>query len=354
MDTNCRKRLHRWIKRFSLSDDIYTDRHITDFCNEIQRREWLKVSFSILDICTEFIKVEEYNEFIYIGFPLKDKREKVIPETLKLSMIDKWTPPFIILSKKRIEISEDYYGARYMNPVASIWYGVDPLAEKYPTAGGFVYCIENPVKFVDPNGKKIVIHYYDANGHEQTYSFSGFQGRRSLKHPKSQFIDDFFTAYLYMGKKGGGKDVILAAVSSKYTIHLYDGSRSEIFNGELRSPDTENFGSEGQNIVRWQSRKGLRFGAGSKTNSPAIALEHEFDHAVDRANNSSAHRSRQGRLSHADKYYNDEEYRVIVGSRTRMGGEKQTQIATGEPIRDTHYGTFYTIISSISRVPKRK
>ena len=49
MDTNCRKRLHRWIKRFSLSDDIYTDRHITDFCNEIQRREWLKVSFSILD-----------------------------------------------------------------------------------------------------------------------------------------------------------------------------------------------------------------------------------------------------------------------------------------------------------------
>ena len=68
MDTNCRKRLHRWIKRFSLSDDINTDRHITDFCNEIQRREWLKVSFSILDICTEFIKVEEYNEFIYIGF----------------------------------------------------------------------------------------------------------------------------------------------------------------------------------------------------------------------------------------------------------------------------------------------
>ena len=115
MDTNCRKRLHRWIKRFSLSDDIYTDRHITDFCNEIQRREWLKVSFSILDICTEFIKVEEYNEFIYIGFYLKNKREKVIPETLKLSMIDKWTPPFIILSKNRIEISEDYFAAKNLS-----------------------------------------------------------------------------------------------------------------------------------------------------------------------------------------------------------------------------------------------
>ena len=45
---------------------------------------------------------------------------------------------------------------------------------------------------------------------------------------------------------------------------------------------------------------------------------------------------------------------MIAGSRTRMGGEKQTQIATGEPIRDTHYGTFYTTIGPISRVPKRK
>ena len=93
----------------------YTKSFIGHQYNEIQRREWLKVSFSILDICTEFIKVEEYNEFIYIGFSLKNKRKKVIPETLKLSMIDKRTPPFIILSKKRIEISEDYFAAKNLS-----------------------------------------------------------------------------------------------------------------------------------------------------------------------------------------------------------------------------------------------
>ena len=54
-----------------------------------------------------------------------------------------------------------YYGARYMNPITSIWYGVDSLAEKYPTAGGFVYCIDNPVKLVDPNGKKILPTLYN-------------------------------------------------------------------------------------------------------------------------------------------------------------------------------------------------
>ena len=50
-----------------------------------------------------------------------------------------------------------YYDARYMNPMASLWYGVDPLAEKYNSIGGYVYCIGNPIRLVDPDGKKIVL-----------------------------------------------------------------------------------------------------------------------------------------------------------------------------------------------------
>ena len=46
-----------------------------------------------------------------------------------------------------------YYGARYMNPVASIWYGVDPLAEKNIDVSGYVYCHNNPIVMIDPNGE---------------------------------------------------------------------------------------------------------------------------------------------------------------------------------------------------------
>ena len=46
-----------------------------------------------------------------------------------------------------------YYGARYMNPVISLWYGVDPLAEKYVSTGGYVYTLDNPVKLVDTDGR---------------------------------------------------------------------------------------------------------------------------------------------------------------------------------------------------------
>lgn len=48
-----------------------------------------------------------------------------------------------------------YYGARYMNPVTSLWYGVDALAEKYPSIGGYVYCVGNPIKCVDLDGKAV-------------------------------------------------------------------------------------------------------------------------------------------------------------------------------------------------------
>ena len=47
-----------------------------------------------------------------------------------------------------------YYGARYLNPMASIWYGVDPLAEKYTTTGGYVYTLDNPIRMIDLDGRK--------------------------------------------------------------------------------------------------------------------------------------------------------------------------------------------------------
>ena len=45
-----------------------------------------------------------------------------------------------------------YYGARYMNPRTSLWYGVDPLAEKYASVSSLIYCFDNPIKFIDPEG----------------------------------------------------------------------------------------------------------------------------------------------------------------------------------------------------------
>ena len=54
-----------------------------------------------------------------------------------------------------------YYGARYLNPVTCLWYGVDTLAEKYKEIGSYVYCADNPINLFDPDGQKFI---YNAQG----------------------------------------------------------------------------------------------------------------------------------------------------------------------------------------------
>ena len=46
-----------------------------------------------------------------------------------------------------------YYEARYYNPVTTLWLGVDPLASKKPNVSPYLYCLGNPINFIDPDGR---------------------------------------------------------------------------------------------------------------------------------------------------------------------------------------------------------
>ena len=55
--------------------------------------------------------------------------------------------------EKDQETGFSYFGSRYYSSDLSIWLSVDPQASKYPHQSNYVYCSNNPIKVVDPNGE---------------------------------------------------------------------------------------------------------------------------------------------------------------------------------------------------------
>ena len=107
-----------------------------------------------------------------------------------------------------------YYGARYMDPKISMWLGVDPLMEKYPNLTGYCYTMDNPIKFIDPDGNKIVPWRVYLNGSGLSVGQKWHSNKRFMKAMQifgqttygKQFISSFTEqGKTHYGVKGNGK-----------------------------------------------------------------------------------------------------------------------------------------------------
>ena len=76
--------------------------------------------------------------------------------------------------EKDPETGLSYFGSRYYSSDLSIWLSVDPMASKYPSLSPYVYCANNPIKLVDPNGEEI---YVEINGVKYRYNGYGLIGK---------------------------------------------------------------------------------------------------------------------------------------------------------------------------------
>ena len=68
-----------------------------------------------------------------------------------------WNTPYLFNAK---EFDEEtglyYYGARYYEPRLSVWISCDPQEESYPAFNSYCYTANNPIRYIDTDGEKIV------------------------------------------------------------------------------------------------------------------------------------------------------------------------------------------------------
>ena len=99
-------------------------------------------------------KVSQHTEYIAFGEILFDEHSS------------EHTMPYLFNGKELdSETGLYYYGARYYDPKVSIFVNVDPLVEK--TMQAYAYANNNPVRFIDPDGKEpqdVIITFNKSTG----------------------------------------------------------------------------------------------------------------------------------------------------------------------------------------------
>ena len=137
-----------------------------------------------------------------------------------------WTHTFSA-KERDSETGLSYFGARYYSSDLSIWLSVDPMSDKYPSLSPYVYCADNPVKLVDPNGEEIVletIYKKDANGKDTkeiekyniriTGKILNRSGRKiDMEKAKEKIINQIETSF-----KGQTEDGIPVTTSADFEV----------------------------------------------------------------------------------------------------------------------------------------
>jgi hypothetical protein len=209
-------------------------------------------------------------------------------------------------------LEEDTTVYAYKAENTSRWLSPDPLAEKYPEYSPYVFCANNPIRFVDPDGRKIE-----------------FAQGSSLK-----FIGNFIKAamHLYMNKSA---DLLSKVIASPNIYIIKEGSMKSSF-------------SLGTKTITWDSNMGIITNEGHVL-SPTTVLNHELDHVAQFDENPEKQRMDMN-TSDVD-YRNKEEKRVIENSE-QTTAKNLGEIKEGEVTRRDHKGVLYETKGPTSTVGK--
>jgi RHS repeat-associated protein len=158
------------------------------------------------------------------------------------------------------ETGYDFFGARYHASALPSWLSVDPLADKYPGISPYAYCNWNPIKYVDPDGKKIVV----GSWYGRALAKLGFNNYEAKVQSHLQELK---------GMDPELNKMIADLENSSIDFHIkHDNNNSNHYN-----PNTKEIDYDPDNYIRKNGEE----------RPPEAALAHELGHAENDMNGTS-------------------------------------------------------------------
>jgi len=248
---------------------------------------------------------------------------------------DSGTNPYLFNGKEidRMNgLNENDYGGRWYDPAVGGWSSVDPLAEKYYSISPYAYCLNNPVKYLDPDGKEVWLSYTFNDGRTVTAQYkngglynsdgSKYQGGNSYILKTGQQLSQLQN----VSKEVNG---IVSSLANDDNIHSITNVDAADPNEEGNSNRSVNIADDGiikgvtesNNTITKYDPDATENVAGDKRD-PKVGLAHELKHDYDRSNGGL----RKGTTKNGIKNYEVDAVNV----------ENQVRKKTGEPQRTTY------------------
>ena len=232
--------------------------------------------------------------------------------------------------EKDPETGLSYFGSRYYSSDLSVWLSVDPMSDKYPSLSPYVYCADNPVKLVDPNGEDVWIVGEDGQRYQYKndgllYCSNGevYQGSdafaRSAQSSLKELQGQSTTANKFLGEfvENTSNDIVIKPKQKGGEVCYEPGGSTTVKyeNGGTRT--TTN------GTIYWNPQGESVPTVDGMLQNGTIDLIHEFVHALDKVENAKLNTKRYEKIEYNE--WTATYYENIVRGEMNM------------PLRDHYY-----------------